>query len=151
MKMMGRVLRLACGILALSALTAQAAKIDTPQSLAGVTVVDAAQVQELMRSGVTVYDVRVAAEFAEKHIKGAKSLPYKEKSAKVPDFDKQQDRFALEKLPADKNTPFVVYCNSGDCWKSYKAAKVAVEAGHRRVYWFRGGFPEWNGKGLPVE
>jgi rhodanese-related sulfurtransferase len=143
--------RLLLGALFMAATAAGAAKIDTPNSLEGVTVVDAAKVQELMRAGVVVYDVRVAAEYAEKHIKGAKNLPYREKSAKKADFDKSQDRFALDRLPADKNAALVVYCNSGDCWKSYKAAKLAVEAGHKQVYWFRGGFPEWNGKGLPVE
>lgn len=151
MQAMGQALRFATGILAFAALSVQAAKIDTPATLDGVSVVDSAKVQELMRAGVAVYDVRVAAEYAEKHIKGAQSLPYKEKSAKAANFDKSQDSFALERLPSDKSVPFVVYCNSGDCWKSYKAAKVAREAGHKRIYWFRGGFPEWNGKGLPVE
>ena len=151
MRSMWQAMRFALAVLAFSVPSAHAAKIDTPQTLAGVTVVDSAKVQELMAAGVAVYDVRVAAEYAEKHIKGAKNLPYKEKSAKAADFDKHQDSFALNRLPADKNTPIVVYCNSGDCWKSYKAAKVAVEAGYRKVYWFRGGFPEWSSKSLPVE
>jgi rhodanese-related sulfurtransferase len=98
-----------------------------------------------------LYDTRVAAEYAEAHIKGAKSLPYKEKSSKAIGFDKSQDEFALDKLPADKNTAVIFYCNAGDCWKSYKASKVAVDAGYKRVNWFRGGIPEWRGKGLPVE
>jgi rhodanese-related sulfurtransferase len=123
----------------------------TPATLAGVTLVDAAKVQEMMRSGVSLYDTRVAAEYAEAHIKGAKSLPYKEKSAKAVGFDKSQDEFALDKLPADKNTAVIFYCNAGDCWKSYKASKVAVDAGYKRVNWFRGGIPEWRSKGLPVE
>jgi rhodanese-related sulfurtransferase len=28
---------------------------------------------------------------------------------------------------------------------------AAVKAGYTRVYWFRGGFPEWSAKGYPVE
>lgn len=123
----------------------------TPMTLADVTVVDSSRVQDLMRSGVTLYDTRVAAEYAEAHIKGAKSLPYKEKSAKAVTFDKSQDEFPIDKLPADRNTAVIFYCNAGDCWKSYKASKVAVDAGFKRVHWFRGGIPEWRSKGLPVE
>lgn len=135
----------------LAGMAGNAAAVDTPNTLAGVTVIDAAKVQEMMRSGVTLYDTRVAAEYAEAHIKGAKSLPYKEKSAKDVKFDKSQDEFALDKLPADKNAAVIFYCNAGDCWKSYKASKVAIDAGYKRVHWFRGGIPEWRSKGLPVE
>ena len=144
------VLSLLAAIL-LAGAAGNAAAQDTPNSLAGVTVVDAAKVQEMMRSGVVLYDTRVAAEYAEAHIKGAKSLPYKEKSAKAVGFDKGQDEFALDKLPAGKNTAVIFYCNAGDCWKSYKASKVAVDAGYKRVVWFRGGIPDWRSKGLPVE
>jgi rhodanese-related sulfurtransferase len=148
--MQSRALYFAAAIL-LAGTAGNAAAVDTPDSLPGVTVVDSAKVQEMMRSGITLYDTRVAAEYAEAHIKGAKSLPYKEKSSKAIGFDKSQDEFALDKLPADKNTAVIFYCNAGDCWKSYKASKVAVDAGYKRVNWFRGGIPEWRGKGLPVE
>ena len=124
---------------------------ETPNTLDGVTVVDAARVQQMMRSGIAVFDVRVAAEYAEAHIKGAISLPYREKSAKNVKFDRTQDNFDLDKLPPDKNATVVFYCNAGDCWKSYKASKLAVDAGFKRVHWFRGGLPEWRSKSLPVE
>jgi rhodanese-related sulfurtransferase len=124
---------------------------ETPAVLEGATVVDAARVQQMMRSGTPVYDVRVAAEYAEAHIKGAQSLPYREKSAKAIGFDKAQDSFDLNKLPADKNAAFIFYCNAGDCWKSYKASRLAIEAGYKRVHWFRGGLPEWRTKKMPVD
>jgi len=28
---------------------------------------------------------------------------------------------------------------------------TAIKAGYTKVYWFRGGFPEWKGKGFPTE
>ncbi len=124
---------------------------ETPNTLAGVSVVDAAKVQQMMKSGVLVYDVRVAAEYAESHIKGARSLPYREKSAKSVSFDRTQDSFDLSRLPADKAAAVIFYCNAGDCWKSYKASKLAVDGGHKQVHWFRGGLPEWRAKKLPVE
>ena len=83
--------------------------------------------------------------------KGAKLLPYKEKSAKDAAFDPKQDNFDLSKLPANKNAPLVVFCNAGECWKSYKAAVVARDAGYKQVHWFRGGMPEWTAKGLPTQ
>lgn len=54
---------------------------DVPDSLRGATVVDAADAKSLIDSGVLVVDARVANECAESHIKGAISIPYKEKSA----------------------------------------------------------------------
>jgi len=124
---------------------------ETPASLAGVKNVGAEEVKKLLDSGVPVIDTRVAAEYAEKTIKGAISVPYKEKSAKDAGFDASQDQFDLAKLPANKSAPLVFFCNSGECWKSYKASAVALKAGYTKVNWFRGGFPEWSGKGLPTQ
>jgi len=148
--MISRILGISFAMFLAGAMPNAAAK-DTPSALAGVTVVNAAKVQEMMRAGVAVYDARVAAEYAEAHIKGAKSLPYREKSAKDAGFDKTQDDFALDKLPSDKGTPLIFYCNAGECWKSYKASKVAKDAGYQRIYWYRDGIPDWRSKGLPVE
>lgn len=134
---------------ALVALPATAA--ETPATLAGATLVSADQVKSLMDKGAPVIDTRVAAEYAEAHIKGAKSVPYKEKSAKAADFDAAADSFDLAKLPPDKAAPVVFYCNAGECWKSYKASSAAIKAGYKAVNWFRGGLPEWKAKGYPVE
>ena len=124
---------------------------ETPASLPGVKSVGAEEVKKMLDAGVPVIDTRVAAEYAEKTIKGAKSVPYKEKSAKEPGFDASQDQFDLAKLPADKAAPLVFFCNSGECWKSYKASVVAHKAGYTKIHWFRGGFPEWSAKGLPTQ
>lgn len=124
---------------------------DTPTSLAGATVVTAEQARQLMAEGAVMIDARVANEYVEAHIKGAKNVPYKEKSAKAVDYDPSHDRFDLAKLPADKNAPVIFACNGPECWKSYKAAKAAIKAGYKKVYWLRGGFPEWKAKGYPVE
>lgn len=123
----------------------------TPESISGATVITADKAQALVNSGVLMVDARVANEYAEEHIKGAVSIPYKEKSAKSVDFDASQDSFDLSRLPADKNTAMIFYCNAGECWKSYKATKAALKAGYKNVYWLRGGIPEWKAKGFPVE
>jgi rhodanese-related sulfurtransferase len=124
---------------------------ETPDSLAGTKVINAEEAKKLHDAGVPMIDSRVAAEYAEKTIKGAISVPYKEKSEKVATFDATQDHFDLSKLPADKSAPLVVFCNGPECWKSYKASVAAVKAGYSKVYWFRGGFPEWSSKGLPTQ
>ena len=124
---------------------------ETPATLTGTTVVSAAEVNKMLSSGVPVIDTRVAAEYAEKTIKGAKSVPYKEKSAKDASFDATQDQFDLSKLPADKAAPLVFFCNAGECWKSYKASVVAMKAGYTKINWFRGGVPEWLKAGLPTQ
>lgn len=123
----------------------------TPKVLPGAEVIDAEQAHALMRKGVPLFDVRVAYEYQESHIKGAVSLPYKENSAKQVDFDPSRDGFDLSRLPKDKQAPIIFACNGPECWKSYKSAKVALEHGYRKVYWFRGGYPEWKADGLPVE
>jgi len=120
-------------------------------SLAGVSRITADEAKKLTDGGAPIIDARVANEYAESHIKGAKSVPYKEKSAKDPGFDPKQDSFDLAKLPGDKGAPLIFYCNAGECWKSYKASKVAVDAGYKKVNWLRGGIPEWKTKGYPVE
>ena len=123
----------------------------TPDSPAGVTVVTAEKAKAMAEGGVLIVDTRVANEYVEQHIKGAVNVPYKEKSAKSVNFDASQDSFDLSKLPADKNTPVIFYCNAGECWKSYKSSVLAVRAGYKKIHWLRGGIPEWKAKGFPVE
>ncbi|MCX7902629.1 MAG: rhodanese-like domain-containing protein [Burkholderiaceae bacterium] len=132
-------------------LAAWASKIMTPEKVEGVRVVGAEEVAQLVAKGVPAFDVRVTAECNEKTIKGAICNVYREKSAKVPDFNKAEDQFDLSKLPADKTKPVIFFCNSGDCWRSYKASVVARDAGYKQVLWFRGGMPEWTAKGLPTQ
>ena len=93
---------------------------DTPASLTGVKLVSADEAKKLQDSGVPMIDTRVAAEYAEKTIKGAKSVPYKEKSAKEVGFDASKDDFDLSKLPADKAAPMVFFCNAVNAGKATK-------------------------------
>jgi len=144
----GLILALASSALLASTPTLAA---ETPASLKGAEVVDAAKAKSLMDGGAKMIDTRVANEYAEAHIKGAINVPYKEKSPKAADFDASLDSFDLSKLPADKNAAIITQCNGAECWKSYKGAVAAIKAGHKKVYWFRSGFPDWKAKGFPVE
>jgi rhodanese-related sulfurtransferase len=124
---------------------------DTPPALAGAKLVAAEDVATAAAGGAMVLDARVAAEYADGHIKGAVSVPYREKSDKAVNFDASQDDFNLSKLPADKAAPVVVYCNGPECWKSYKASILAIKAGHTNILWYREGYPNWKSKGMPTE
>lgn len=121
----------------------------TPNSLPGASVVVAADVRRLVAEGAVIVDTRSEKEYKAKHIPQAVFVPYHEKSLKDVAFDPAKDDFRdLGKL--DKDKPTIFSCNGAECWKSYKASKAAVAAGFKKVYWFRGGLPEWEGAGLQV-
>ncbi len=123
---------------------------DTPVSYEGITVVDADWVKANMGK-VKIYDARKKGEYVEKHIPGAISAYYNDKSEKSLKFDPAQDEYDIKKYPADKNTPLVIYCNGPQCWKSFKSAIMLVNVGYTKVHWLRAGFPGWTDKGYPTE
>jgi len=123
----------------------------TPRLLTGAAIVSADEVTALMKKGARLYDTRSEEEYRDKHIQGAKWLPYKEKSAKEVGFDAAKDAFDTAALGAAKDAPLIFACNGAECWKSYKASVAALKAGYKQVYWFRGGFPEWIARGYTVE
>ena len=121
----------------------------TPAALPGATRVTAQQVDALMHKGALIVDTRTLKEFKSEHIVGAMHAPYVEKSLKDTEFDATQDDYsAIVSLPHDK--PLVFLCNGPECWKSYKASKIALANGMTQVYWFRGGVPEWREKSMAL-
>jgi ABC-type phosphate/phosphonate transport system substrate-binding protein len=122
----------------------------TPRLLEGATIVSADEVVALMKKGAVLYDTRSEDEYRDKHIQGARWLPYGEKSAKEVGFDFAKDKFDVARA-GDKAKPVIFACNGAECWKSYKSCVAAIKAGYKQVYWFRGGFPEWVAKGYPVD
>jgi rhodanese-related sulfurtransferase len=123
---------------------------DLPKSIPGGTYVTEEKGKELFDKGTLFVDARVAAEFADEHIKGAINVPYKETFPKESKTA-PSDSFDMAKLPGDKAKPMVFYCNGSPCWKGYKAAEVAIKAGYKHVYWMREGMPGWKAKGYPAE
>ncbi|WKB54980.1 rhodanese-like domain-containing protein [Eleftheria terrae] len=121
----------------------------TPTHLPGAKLVTAADVRQLLAQGAVLVDTRTEKEYKAKRVPQAVFVPYVEKSLKDVAFDASQDSFTgLDKL--DKNKPTIFACNGAECWKSYKASKMATQKGFRQVYWFRGGLPEWEVAGLEV-
>lgn len=121
----------------------------TPNALPGARLVTAAEVQKLAADGAVVIDTRTEKEFKAKRLPSALFVPYAEKSLKDVAYDAGLDDFGgLRQL--DPARPTVFLCNGAECWKSYKASKAALAAGFGKVYWFRGGVPEWEKAGLPL-
>jgi len=123
---------------------------ETPMSISGGTMVDAAKAKALHDKGALFVDARVAAEYAEKHIKGAVNVVFKEVHKKMAKLD-PKDEFDMSKLPADKSKAMVFYCNGSPCWRGYKAADAAIKGGYKNVNWFRDGLPAWEAKSYPTE
>lgn len=123
----------------------------TPRALPGAKVLEAPAVAQLMQSGAAYIDTRTDAEFKAGHVPGAKLVPYVEKSAKDADFDAAIDQFDLARLGPDRSASLIFACNGAECWKSFKAAHLAMKAGYSNVHWFRGGFPEWRASGLKFD
>jgi rhodanese-related sulfurtransferase len=121
----------------------------TPTSLPGTTVVSVADVKRLVAQGAVVVDTRNEQEFKARHIPGAIFVPYHEKSLKDVAYDGSLDDFkGLAQL--NPKTPTIFHCNGPECWKSYKASKAAIAAGFAKVYWYRGGMPDWESSGQQV-
>ena len=118
----------------------------TPTSLPGATVVSAAEVKQLVAQGAVVVDTRTEKEYKLKHIPSAVFVPYHEKSLKDVVYDAVLDDFGGIKTLNPK-TPTVFHCNGAECWKSYKASRAAIAGGFAKVYWYRGGMPDWEASG----
>lgn len=120
----------------------------------GVNVVDVQEAKRLSEKGAVFIDARNIPEFAEEHIKGAISAFYDEKGGsknKIVNFDRSHDIYHKERLPQDKLTDLIFYCNGIKCWKSYKAAVVSADDGYSNVHWLRIGIPAWRKAQLPIE
>lgn len=125
--------------------------ITTPDKLDGVTRVGADEVADLLKQGAIVIDTRSQKEYDSEHIRGAILASYLEKSLKEIGYDASKDDFAALAKAAPKDKPVVFLCNGPECWKSYKASRWAQKDGYQKIYWFRGGMPEWREKRMPVE
>jgi rhodanese-related sulfurtransferase len=125
---------------------------ETPDNLAGGKVITPEVAKQLLDSKTALFvDTRATLNFGKGHIPGAVAIAYKEKSEKTAGFDASQDAFDLTKLPGDKNKPIVFYSDGPSGWKSYKAAVLAIKAGHSKVSYLRSGYSGWTAKNLPIE
>lgn len=95
------------------------------------------QVEIPPKPGVAIIDARPAArKYDVGHIPGAINIPETQ-------FDKHVD-----KLPADKNTLLIFYCEGEKCMLSHRAAQRTEAMGYTNIRVYPGGYPEWAAKGM---
>ena len=116
------------------------AKSPAPEQVDGAVTVSTQSAKTLMSQGVTFIDVRRTSDYQSSHIRWSIHLDLKldlTESALLSVVKKQQ--------------PVVFYCNGDMCQRSAKASEKAVSWGWKKVYYYRGGFPDWKKAGLPLE
>ncbi len=95
------------------------------------------KLNELLRSGYKIIDVRTPEEYATDHIPGAIEINF------------LAPNFALELDKLNKQDNYIVYDNNGT--RSQKAAKLMTDKGFISVYYLMGGYDEWKSEKQPVE
>ncbi|WP_373003080.1 methyl-accepting chemotaxis protein [Sulfurimonas sp.] len=119
-----------------------------------VKLLSTKQAQEKQKNGAIFVDTRKVPEYAIEHIDGAISAYYDEKGGnanKVVDFDNSNDIYHNSRLPSDKQTSLIFYCNGAKCWKSYKAAVMSAEDGYSNIYWLQDGIGQWKKDGYKLD
>jgi len=128
-------------ILCFSTISA-AEKILAPTQISGAITVNAENVYELMTgtADLIIIDSRKPKSYSKGHIQDAKNLQ-----------DTKMTASDLSKHAPDKSSALLFYCNGEKCMRSANAAKKAISWGYNKIYWFRGGWKEWQTKNMPVE
>ncbi len=125
---------------AFTILTANAFAQESPLTVDGATTIDAHEAKALLDRGVSFVDVRTPELWEAGHIPGAHFLDL---------FDAFGEASLLE--VAAKDAEVVIYCAGPSCKRSSKGCARAVAWGFQNVYYFRGGFPEWQSAGYPTD
>ncbi len=112
----------------------------SPEAIPGTTKVDAEGVIDLVTrvSNLVMVDARITADRKQGYIEGSVSLP---------DIDTDCD--SLSRVIPEKSAPVLFYCNGVKCGRSVKSVRVALQCGYNNIYWYRGGFEDWQNKGYP--
>lgn len=112
----------------------------SPTEVKGTQSVDAQKAKSLFDRGVLFVDVRNSKDWDAGRIPGAEHI----------DLNGKLSEETLTKV-AKKDQELVMYCNGPKCMRSSEASEKAVAWGYSKVYYFRDGFPAWQGAGFPVE
>lgn len=125
-----------------------------PEKLPGATLVLPSEARALLGKARFI-DTRILHDYLAGHLPDAIHIPYKEASVRSQKFNPEDDDVPaflkrLGKFVPDKSSALVFYCNGLSCWKSYKAAKAAIEAGYTQVHWLREGLAAWRAQGFDL-
>ena len=128
---------------------------ETPTTLAGAKVVDAAAVAKLKESGKAILlDVDGRPKRPEKTssdtpwlpihltIPGAVWLAGAGRGDADPEFERALGARVEALTGGDKDRPLIVFCHP-NCWGSWNVGKRLVKLGYAQVFWFRDGAEGW--------
>ncbi len=106
----------------------------------GAVTIDAENLVELYQSmqDVVLIDSRLSEDRVHGYIELSYSLPLSD-----------TDCTSLEDIIEDKEQPVVFYDTGIISNDSMIATSTAVSCGYRRLFWFSGGFSEWEDKDYP--
>jgi rhodanese-related sulfurtransferase len=105
--------------------------------------IDGDAAAQLHGQGVLFLDARRSSVYKDGHIQGARSFPVWES-----DIDARVK--ALFEEGRDQRAPIVVYCSGGDCEDSHMLSEKLYFVGFDNALVYKGGFPDWQKRGLPV-
>lgn len=115
-----------------------AALLFSCQSGIGQSPLEPKDFKERMEKGdVVVLDVRTPAEFSDGHLPGALNIDVKNES------------FSSRISELDSSKTYLLYCRSGNRTKT--AVGIMKEAGFKNLIEMKGGYPDWEAAGYPVE
>ncbi len=77
------------------------------------------EIEDLIRNGTKIFDVRTPDEYAESHYEGAVNIPLSEIESRIDEF-------------GPKDEPIIVYCRSGN--RAELARTILEENGYTNVY-----------------
>ena len=82
-------------------------------------------------------DVRTPGEFHAGHLPGALNIDFEDES------------FSTEIGKFDPSKTYLLYCQSGR--RTRGAAEIMKQNGFQKIFEMKGGFPDWEKEGYPVE
>lgn len=109
------------------------------QARSNLTIINADESEQLIKTGATILDVREPAEFDMGHLTGAVNIP------------RGLLEFMVGNNPAlqDTEKALLIYCKNGG--RSTLAADTLQKMGFRQVSMLAGGFDNWTGTIHKVE
>ena len=111
-----------------------------PESIPGVETLSA---ESLILLGQSVEDLKLI----DSRLQEDRSIGYIEDAISLPDIETSCK--TLKKIISYPSQPTVIYSNGVQCGRSVMAINKASECGYTRLYWFKGGFEEWQKRDYP--
>jgi rhodanese-related sulfurtransferase len=115
-------------------------RVESPESLVIAITIDSEHLIELYQSvpGLKIIDARHHEDHTQGYIETSFNLPLAKTDCK-----------SLSELAGHKEQAMVFYCNGNAADASIGAIQIAADCGYKRLFWFRGGFVEWQDKDYP--